>query len=206
MSQLLHLDCSARQAGSLTRALSRQFVDAWVAAHPGTTVRYRDLAAAPVAQVDAAWIAAAFDRGSPPGTRHAALAVSDELVDELLASEVIVVGSPVYNFTVPAVFKAWIDQVIRVGRTFLPGAFPSRGLAGGRKVVVLSSSMNDYVPPSPHVALDHFEPYLRTAFGFMGMDDLTVIRCSGGTEADIAASRARAEERMQELIGLAVGR
>ena len=154
MPQLLHLDCSAREAGSLTRGLSRQFVERWVAAHPGTTVRYRDLAAHPVPQVDTAWIAAAFDRTSPPGTRHAALAVSDELVDELLASEVIVVGSPVYNFTVPAVLKAWIDQVIRVGRTFLPGAFPSRGLAGGRKVVVLSSSMNDYLPPSPHVALD----------------------------------------------------
>ena len=67
--------------------------------------------------------------------------------------------------------------------------------------VVLSSSMNDYLPPSPHVALDHFEPYLRTAFGFMGVDDLTVIRCSGGTEADIAASLARAEERMQQVIG-----
>lgn len=204
MSQVLHLDASARNGGSLTRLLSHEFVELWKAGHPECTVRYRDLAAQPVAPVDGAWIAAAFDRSRAPGTPHPALRESDALVDELLASELVVIGTPVYNFTVPAALKAWIDQVIRVGRTFAPGAFPSRGLAGGRRVVVLTASMNDYLPPSPHAALDHLEPYLRTAFGFMGIDDVTLVRCSGAGEAEVLASLERARSRMRVLAGAAV--
>ncbi len=119
MTHLLHIDASPRGERSQSRRLTRELVDSWRAGHPGVTVTHRDVGHDPPPHVDEAWIAAAF---APPAERtramHAALRTSDELIDELLAADVWVIGVPMYNFGVPSGFKAYIDQIVRVGRTF----------------------------------------------------------------------------------------
>lgn len=146
MTTLLHLDSSARTAGSTTRTLTREYVDAYLVAHSGAELRYRDLDAEPLPFVSGTWIDAAF---SPPDTHdhtlRFALSRSDALVDELLAADHLVIGAPVYNFTVPAALKAWIDQVSRAGRTFAYGDSGPHGLLRGKSAVVVSSSGTD--PP-----------------------------------------------------------
>ena len=142
---LLHIDASARPGrsgidahGSHTRRLSARFVERWREARPDDRVDYLDVGQHPPAHVDARWIHAAF---TAPAEREPwmaeALAESDRLVDQLVAADLIVVGLPMYNFSVPAQFKAWIDNIVRVGRTF--GFDRARGavpywpmLAGGQ--------------------------------------------------------------------------
>src|SRR5690625_2631916 len=126
MTRLLHLDASARPGrsgeqahGSHTRRLSARFVEAWKALRPDDPIVYRDIGQSPPPPVSGDWIHAAF---TPPAQRepwmHQTLAMSDRLIDELLAADLVVAGVPMYNFGVPAGFKAWIDNIVRVGRTF----------------------------------------------------------------------------------------
>lgn len=126
MTTLLHLDASARAGlsgtdpfGSHTRRLSRRFVDQWLQHEPDARIIYRDVGQNPPPPVTGRWIHAAFtpETQREPWMREV-LRTSDELVDELLAADIIVAGVPMYNFGPPAQFKAWIDNIVRVGRTF----------------------------------------------------------------------------------------
>lgn len=183
MAHLLHLDSSPRSFlgtpgshQSVTRMLTQEFVTAWKAAHPDGTVTYRDLGHSPVPPVNEQWIAAAY---TPPEQRTpeltTALQTSDELVDEFLAANVCVFGIPMYNFSVPSTFKAYIDQIVRVGRTFGVDTNGFRGLASGRQIVVITARGGNFRPGTPFSAYDHQEPYLRTVFGFMGITDVQFI-------------------------------
>jgi len=195
MSRLLHLDASARDDGSATRRLSRLAVERWTSANPDGRVAYRDLAGQPVGAIDAAWVRAAF---RPPERRSAAdvlaLAESDALVDEFLAHDVIVAGVPMYNFSVPAAFKAWVDLVVRLERTFTYGPDGPRGLAGDKHVLVVVSATGDYTGPLK--ALDHHEPWLRDIFGFMGVRDVTYLRVRDGE-----GSASEQEQTLQAFCG-----
>ena len=189
MIRLLHLDASARPGrrgieprGSYTRAMSDRFVSRWRAARPGDPVRYRDLAASPPRLVDHDWIRAEF---TPVERRDAAmrdrLAQSDALVDELIDSDLLVIGAPLYNFGMPAPLKAWVDSVVRIGRTvrFDPSrADPYVPLLGDRRrrVVVLSSRGGHGMDAGgPLAHMNHLEPHLRTALGFIGIDEVHAI-------------------------------
>ncbi len=184
MIRLLHLDASARGGrsdeqphGSHTRRLSAHFVARWKALRPGDPVVYRDLGLAPPPPVTGDWIHAAF---TPAARReawmHETLALSDALVDELLAADLIVAGVPMYNFGVPAGFKAWIDNIVRVGRTF--GFDRTRAgdpywplLAGMDKQLVVLGARGDhgYGAGGRIEAMNHVEPSIRTAFGYIGI-------------------------------------
>jgi FMN-dependent NADH-azoreductase len=223
MTTLLHLDSSARpgssanqQFGSHTRRLTARFVASWRAAHPHDTVIYRDLGTAPPRPVTGDWIHAAFTR---PDQRlpwmHAVLQESDQLIDELYAADLIVAGVPMYNFNVPAQFKAYIDNIVRVGRTF---GF-DRGRAGApywplleqqRKSWVILSARGDYgYGAEQRIAhMNHVEPSIATALRYIGITDLhgAAVEFDEFGDARLQASIAAAESQVDRLAELLAAR
>jgi FMN-dependent NADH-azoreductase len=199
MAQLLHLDASPRGERSHSRRLSKAFVDAWVTAHPGDPVTYRDLGHNPVPLVTEAMIAAAY---TPPEARTDAdretLRLSDELIDELIAADLYVFGVPMYNFGVPAGFKAYIDQIVRVGRTFSVPDF--RGLLQGKKLILAMSAGQDYSLGAPSANYDFVLPYLRAVFGFIGVTDIaTVSVATNGGDDLLTQTETRARQLIAQL-------
>jgi len=216
MTTLLHLDASARPGlagidphGSHSRALSARFVERWRRTRPGTRVLRRDVGLSPPAPVDHAWIAAAF--AAPADTDPAMrdrLAESDRLIDELFAADVVVIGTPLYNFGMPVPLKAWVDAVIRVGRTVdidPHSADPYTPLLADRPrtaVVLAARGGHDQSPGGACAHMNHLEAQLRTALGFIGIDDVREIAIEyqevGG--ARLAASVAAAQREVDTLV------
>ncbi|CAJ0816468.1 FMN-dependent NADH-azoreductase [Ralstonia flaminis] len=217
MTRLLHLDSSARPGssdtarhGSHTRRLTARFVARWREREPDAHIVYRDVGAQPPSPVDGHWVHAAF---TPPAQRepwmHEALAQSDALVDELLAADVIVAGVPMYNFGMPAQFKAYIDNIVRVGRTF--GFDRSRAgepywplLAEMNKRLVILSSRGDFgYGPGQRIAhLNHVEGGVATAFGYIGITDVASVAIEYDEFADdrLHASIVSAEADVDALV------
>lgn len=217
MATVLHLDASARQGSSLespygshTRRLSSRFIQRWRAAHPGDTIVYRDVGVEPPAPVTGEWIHAAF---TPPIQREPwmleALAVSDALVAELLGADLIVAGVPMYNFNVPAQFKAYIDNIVRVGLTFgfdrtREGAPYWPLLSDQRKRMVILSSRGDYGydKGSPIEHMNHVEPSIKTAFAYIGITDVhsAAVEYDEFADARLKASIETAELAVDALV------
>ena len=172
MVHILHLDSSPRGERSISRTLTKQFVNVWKQLHPDDAITYRDLGRNPAPPIDEAWIAAAFS--SPEQLTpalEAALMTSDELIEELLTANLYVFGIPMYNYSVPASFKAYIDQVVRVQQTFMVGADGYEGLLKNKKALVITTRGGSYAGEP----LDFQEPYLRAVFDFIGITDVTFI-------------------------------
>jgi FMN-dependent NADH-azoreductase len=199
MAKILHINSSVRSNGSLSRQLGGEFVAKLQAADPSTTVVTRDLAANPVPHLNELVMGAYFTPAEQRNAEQAhAIKTSDTLVDELLAADTIVIGAPMYNFSVTSGLKAWIDAIARAGRTFQYGANGPEGLVSGKKVYVFIASGGAY-SEGPAAAYDHLTTYLRAVLGFLGMTDVTFIVAEGvamGEEAvaaAIAKSRAKIE-------------
>lgn len=203
MAKLLHIDASPRGARSHSRTLSRAFVDAWLESHPGEDVAYRDVGRHPPPPVDETWIAAAFsaEDARTPRMRET-LKLSDELIDELLAADILVLGMPMYNFGVPSSFKAYIDQIVRIGRTFDfepdDETQPYRPRVHGKRIfIVVATGDSGYESNGRLEHLNHLAPYLRTVFGFIGITQLTFVHVGndefGGERLASALRRARTE-------------
>jgi FMN-dependent NADH-azoreductase len=193
MPTLLHLDASPRGNYSVSRQLSTAAVKAWKAKNPDGTIVERDLPKTALTFVDMEWIVGAFsapDQHTDGNKR--ALAISDELVAEVLAADEIIIGTPMYNFAIPAVLKAWIDHVVRAGKTFRYTATGVDGLAKGRKVIVAVASGGVYEEASGMSAYNYEIPYLRHILGFIGISDVTFVQ-AGGTTA-VAQGTISAEE------------
>lgn len=176
MTHLLQIDASPRGTRSVSRTLSEEFISKWKAAHPHDTVTYRDVGHHPVPHVTEAWIAAAFS----PSTEHTpelanAIRTSDELVDELFAADRYLIATPIFNFSVPSTLKAYIDQIVRIGRTVAMDGDKFKGLLQNKKVLVVVTQGGNYQTGTPDAALNHLEPYLRTVFGFIGITDVSFI-------------------------------
>jgi len=197
MANILHIDSSPRGDRSQSRTLTKEFITAWKASHPQDTVTYRDVGRHPVPHVDEAWIAAAF---TPPENYtpelQAAIKVSNDLVDEFLTADYYVFGIPMYNFGVPSTFKAYIDQIVRVGRTFTmtsDGAF--EGLVNNKKMLIITARGGSFPPGTPMAEFDFQEPYLRTVFGFLGITDIRFIHAEnlngGGDVREQSLTAAR---------------
>lgn len=181
MAHLLHIDSSHRGDRSPSRRFTQEFVEAWQQAHPDDTVTYRDIGRSPILHLDESWIAAAY---TPPNQRSPELQnvlhVSDQLVDELLAADIYVIGVPLYNFSIPSVLKAYIDQIVRIGRTFnfAPKnlANPYEPLVLGRKMFIITArGTSGYGSGERYEALNYQDPYLKAIFGFIGITDITFI-------------------------------
>jgi FMN-dependent NADH-azoreductase len=180
MSVLLQINSSPRGADSVSRQLTDEFVAAWQQKHPNGRVIVRDLNAATVPLVDTTWIGAAYTPAdSRTAEQKAALVASDKFIEELEAADEYVIGLPMHNFSIPTVLKAWLDQAVRVGRTFSYSETGPLGLLKSKKVTFLVASGGAYPAGSPMEALNHAEPYLRTIFGFVGVTDVTFIRAEG---------------------------
>jgi FMN-dependent NADH-azoreductase len=187
MTTILHIDSSARPGrsgaqahGSHTRRLTAHFIERYRQLDSSTEVIYRDVGAEPPSPVTAGWVHAAF---TPPAAREAwmkeTLAQSDALVDEVLRADIIVAGVPMYNFGPPAQFKAWIDNIVRVGRTFgfdrmRPGEPYWPLLAGDGKQLVILSSRGDhgYGPGQRLEGINHVEGAVRSVFRYLGVTDV----------------------------------
>ena len=179
--KLLHIDASARGAESESRRLSQTFVAHWLDAHPGDRVTVRDIITDPLPHLDEALLtglmATAAER-DPEQT--AAAARVDALVTEFLAADVIVLGVPMYNFGIPSTLKAWIDHIAIAGRTCRYTPEGPVGLAGGKTVYLLSTRGGIH----GEGPMDHQVRYLRTLFGFLGIDDVRVIQAEGLSMGD----------------------
>jgi FMN-dependent NADH-azoreductase len=195
--KLLHIDSSPLGTASVSRQLTAEIVAAWTSAHPDLAVTYRDLAQDPPDHLTAELMQVVKFRNLDNLTpRQAAeLALTDALVDELLDADVLVIGAPMYNFSVPTQLKAWIDRVAQAGRTFRYTESGPIGLAGGRKVIIASSRGGRYAGAPFETALDHQEAYLRAVLGFLGITDVTVIRAEGVAMGADARDAALAEAR-----------
>lgn len=192
MTHVLQLDSSARVEGSVSRQLARELVLAWSRQDPDMRLTYRDLDAEPLPFVNDSWVGAAFSPQDALDHRQRfALARSEQLIGELEAADVLLIGAPMYNFGIPASLKAWIDQVVRVGRTFgYEGPVPV-GLVHGKRAVVIATSGGDALAYE-QAGLDFRSSYLRTVLGFIGISDVavvTVIGTSGGAP-DLDAARS----------------
>jgi FMN-dependent NADH-azoreductase len=164
--KLLHIDSSALGANSATRELSAAIVARWKAEVPGLSTEYRDLDADPVSHLTGAALA-----GSDP----VAAAASEGVLQQFLDADVIVIGAPMYNFSIPSTLKAWIDRIAVSGRTFRYTAEGPEGLAKGKRMVI-ASARGGVHSDAPS---DFQEPYLRFLFGFLGITDLEFVRAEG---------------------------
>ena len=198
---ILHIDASASDgAASHSRRLSAELVEQLKAANPGASVVYRDVAADRLPHVDMtirqAWV--------PEGEKDASLTEtatrSKALVDELKAADIVVIGSPMYNFTVPSTLKSWIDHVAIAGQTFQYTPTGPKGLLAGKAYLALSSG--GVYSQGPFAAVEHLATYLTAILGFLGIKDVEVVRAEGvayGPEQDKAAM-ASAQERIGTLV------
>ncbi len=180
MSTLLKIDVSPRGDYSISRKLGNRFATEWQSNHVGGKIVTRDLAATRMPYVDLPWIAGAFTPPDKHTEEHkAALKISDELIAELLAADEVVISTPMYNFNIPAVLKAWIDHVVRLNKTFSFSAEGLKGLAAGKKVTVIIASGSEYTSGSPMESYNAEGPYLRVILGFIGITDLTIVHAGG---------------------------
>lgn len=176
MSQILVIESSARQQGSVSRQLTEQFIAHWQASHPRDAIKIRDLAVDQVPHLDGnllgGWMTPAEQQTE---AERSALALSNTLTDELLAADVLVLAAPMYNFAIPSTLKAWLDHVLRAGVTFKYGEQGPEGMLKGKRAFVLTARGGVYAG----TGLDHQEPYLRQALGFIGIDDVQFIHAEG---------------------------
>ena len=189
---LLHIDSSPLGAASVTRQLTGEVVKAWTAAHPGTPVVYRDLATAPLDHLTAELMQVVKFRNLEGLNERqlAELALTDGLVDEFLGAEVVVIGAPMYNFSIPTQLKVWLDRICQAGKTFRYTEKGPVGLAGGRKVIVASARGGRYAGTPMEAALDHQEAYLKAVMGFVGITEVSIIRAEGVAMGQVARPQA----------------
>jgi FMN-dependent NADH-azoreductase len=193
--QLLHIDSSVLGANSASRALSAAIVAREAAIHPGLQVTHRDLAADAALHLSSAHLAA-WQRGAVEDALLGAdIKKGGGYLQELTAADIVVIGAPMYNFSIPSQLKAWIDRVVIAGKTFRYGPNGAEGLLLNKRVFIASSRGSVYAEGSPTAALEHHESYLKGVLGFIGLTDVTVVRAEGlalGPEArDAAMSKAR---------------
>ena len=200
--QLLHLDSSVLGTNSVSRALSAEIVARQIALHPEIKVVRRDLAADTALHLSGAHLAA-WQGGSVEDAHLGAdLAKGSAYIDELFAADIIVIGAPMYNFSIPSQLKAWIDRVVVAGKTFTYGANGAESLLPKNKKVLIASSRGGvYVKGTPAAALEHHETYLTGVLSFIGLSDVTIVRAEGiafGAEAREAAM-TQARQRIAAL-------
>lgn len=201
--KLLRVDSSARR-NSVSRQLTYAFVKAWKQRNPKGEVIERDLAVTPPPPIGDGWAEAAFT----PAERRTELqrqilGPSETLIGELQAASLIVIGSPMYNFTISSPLKAWIDHIVRPGRTVVYGPDGAKGLLAGKRVVVLTARGGAYAGEPRGPSRDYQEPYLRVILAYIGLDDVTFIHAEKQQRGDDGAlSRGAALKQIEEFVAL----
>ncbi len=204
MNRILAIHASPRAE----RSHSRRLAESFLAALPQAEVTRREVGRASLPHVNEAFIAAAFhpQPNHRPLTMQADLSLSDQLVDELLGHELLVISTPMYNFSVPSGLKAWVDQIVRLGRTFdlrvNDGEAEYEPLLKGRKALIVTSRGGAGMGPGGELErMNHADAWLRVALGFLGIEDVRVIAAEGeeGSPDAFQASYQRAERELADL-------
>ena len=202
MKNILFIQSSPRDAESYSQRVARSIVDDLTKRHPDAEVTNRNLAVSPPPHVGSAFVgglAAAPPQQTPPQAE--ALALSDRLIDELAAADILVMAVPMHNFGIPSTLKAWIDHVVRAGRTFTYTATGPQGLVKGKRAIIVLASGGVY-SSGPAKAFDFQEPYLRAILGFIGITDVHVVRVEGLAMGAAGAEKAfaGAMEQSRDLL------
>lgn len=193
--KVLHLDSSILGDHSASRQLTALVTDTWKASQPGVEVTYRDLAHDALGHLSAASLLAA---GTPADARDAAqqqeAALNAAALEEFLAADALVIGAPMYNFTIPTQLKAWIDRIAVAGKTFRYTENGPQGLCGGKRVVIVSTAGGLHANQASGAA--HTD-YLKLLLGFLGIQDIDVVTAEGLAYGDDARSKAIAGAEAQ---------
>jgi len=199
--KLLHIDSSILAANSTSRLLSAETVAAWRAAHPDTTVEYLDLAVDAPAHFSADSLGIKTGvQAQPTEAQKRENELSEKLVSQFLAADVVVIGTPFYNFSIPTQLKAWIDRLAQAGRTFKYTDKGPVGLAGGKTIIVASTRGGVYSTSEGGQAMEHQESYLKVIFGFFGVTDVRFVRAEGVAMGEGAKAAALASARADILV------
>lgn len=191
---ILHIDSAITADASVSRDLTAQIVAKLTAANPGAHVTYRDLNGG-VPAIDTDWFRAIRQTPETPSdAQKQIIATSDAYIDDIRQADVLVIGLPVYNFTVTAQLKNWLDQVARAGVTFRYTANGPEGLMTGKRAIVAYAAAGTPIGSD----LDHASGYLRQMLGFMGITDVTFV-AADRLAADRAAGLARAQEALDQI-------
>ena len=199
--QILHIDSAITGTNSVSRELTASIVDSLKQANPEAKVDYLDLAVNAPTHLNAQSMGFRTGQAATTDIERQENAISEALVSQFLAADVIVIGAPFYNFSIPSQLKAWFDRIAQAGRTFKYTSTGPVGLAGEKKVIVASTRGGFYSTSEAGQAMEHQESYLKVIFGFMGVTDLSFVRAEGlgtGPEARATAVTA-AKEQIQAL-------
>jgi FMN-dependent NADH-azoreductase len=176
--KLLHIDSSVLGPHSVSRQVSAAIVDRLRQTTPGLDIVYRDLTTIPLAHLSGSHLAAS-QGAAPPADLLEDLGASRAVLDEFLAADIVVLGAPMYNFTLPSQLKAWIDRILVAGKTFKYSSQGAEGLAGSKRVIVAISRGGFYGAGTPAAVGEHLETYLRWVFGFIGIVNVEFISADG---------------------------
>ena len=176
--KLLHIDSSVLGPHSVSRQVSAAIVERLRKTTPRLEIVYRDLSSRPLAHLSGSHLAAA-QGAAPEAALQPDLTAGKTVLDEFLAADIVVLGAPMYNFTIPSQLKAWIDRIVVAGKTFRYGAQGAEGLAGNKRVIVAISRGGFYGAGTPAAIGEHLETYLRWVFGFIGVTNLEFISADG---------------------------
>ncbi len=204
MSRILRIDTSSRTDGSFSRDLTDAFMEKWLQRRPNDQVVVRDLAAAPLPHIADVTIKGYYTPADQmDASLRAATALSDLLIHELRAADILVLSVPMYNFSIPSALKAWIDQIVRIGHTFSYDGKGFNGLLPGKRAYVLIAyGAGGYLDGGPFAGADFVQPYLKFLLNFLGIADVTFIPIEA-TTADPATIAANAR-KARALIDAAV--
>ena len=190
--KLLHIDSSILGGNSGSRKLSAAIVAHLSAATPDITVTYRDLAADPIPHLSSSYLAARNGMIPAPAALEKDLALGETVMEEFLATDILVLGVPMYNFTVSSQLKSWIDRIVVPGKTFHYTEQGPRTLIGGKRLFAALASGGVYSGNAPAAPNDFQEPYVRAIFNFIGTTDITFIRAEGLALGEEARDKALA--------------
>ena len=204
METLLLINSSARSARSVTRQLTARFAANWAKHHPEGEIISRDVGLNPPSFINETWISDAF---AEPNGQPLSLATSEALIDELFRASAVVIGAPMYNFGMPAQLKAYVDQVVRVGRTFAFASgnaeWPYQPLIPARPLTIITSAgAAGYEPGGPAAHLNFLEPHLEAVFKFIGVSDITFVRIGSEEHqgGQFRQSMAGAERSIDQIV------
>ncbi|WP_316171421.1 FMN-dependent NADH-azoreductase [Bradyrhizobium sp. SZCCHNRI1058] len=179
MTQLLHIDSSVLGPNSVSRQVSAAIVARLRQITPGLEVTYRDVAAEPLSHLSGTHVAVAYGTPVEDPAVKADVAAGQAVLEEFLAADIVVIGAPMYNFSIPSQLKAWVDRIAVKGKTFTYGPNGPQGLAGGKRIIVAVSRGGHYGADTPMAAFEHLETYLRSVFSFIGVTDLEFVAADG---------------------------
>jgi FMN-dependent NADH-azoreductase len=177
--KLLHIDSSVLGPHSVSRQVSAAIVDRLYKATPALEIVYRDLTTMPLAHLSGSHLAAAQGAVPEAVALQQDLAAGQTVLDEFLAADIVVIGAPMYNFTIPSQLKAWLDRILVAGKTFKYSAQGPEGLAGDKRLIIAIARGGFYGAGTPSAAAEHHETYLRAVFNLIGIANPEIIVAEG---------------------------